>query len=221
MKFTLKISFLYNFCRTVGSSGQTARQTAFTARTGNNVYFGVGSYGNDNANAGYCVRITTNSLDRDIIAQVVNQGSDVNQNNFDLQTADGGFGIFDACVVDGSAVPQYDGSGDAWGNNLGGVSTVSQCSQLPSYPICGTSPADNLQNLCTWSFQNKIRLTGSNSNPTITKLCYVACPSELYTATGLRRSDELNSGYTCISSLTAGGSLTRMMDCGNLITAYH
>ena len=199
----------------MGSSRHATREASFLSRTKNKVYFGVGSYGNSNLNAGYCLRISTNVIDRDVIAQVVNQGSDVDEHNFDLQTADGGFGIFDACVIDGTSLPQYSGTGDAWGDILGGAKTQSQCSQLPQYPICGTNPEDNLQNLCTWSFQNKIRLaTGASSNPTIKKICYVACPSELYQATGLRRSDELNSAYTCVSTLPAGGLVTRMMDCG-------
>lgn len=208
-------------CRTIGSSGNQAREAAFLKRTGHKVYFGVGSYGNDQANAGRCVRITTNTIDRDIIAQVVNQGADVHDDNFDIQTADGGFGIFNACVMDGTTVPQYSGTGEVWGDILGGVKTASECSQLPPYPMCGTSPQDNLQTMCEWSFQAKIRLTGSStSNPIIKKLCYVACPLELYQATGLRRSDESNSAFTCLTQLKAGGSLTRMMDCGivNLFT---
>ena len=203
------------FGRTVGSARNKAREASFLSRTNTKVYFGVGSYGNDNSNAGYCLRITTDAIDRDIIAQVVNQGSDVHADNFDLQTADGGFGIFDACSIDGTSIPQYTGPGEAWGDNLGGARVASQCMNIPPYPICGNNPEDNLQNLCTWSFQNKIRLTtGSSSNPTIKKLCYVACPSEIYQATGLRRSDELNSLFTCSSLLPAGGLVTRMMDCG-------
>lgn len=207
---------LIKFNRTVGSSRNAAREASFLARTGNKVYLGVGSYGNDNANAGYCVRITTNYVDRDIIAQVVNQGSDVHEHNFDIQTGDGGFGIFDACTIDGTFIPQYSGTGEVWGNNLGGVSLPSECSYLPPYPICGSKPEDNMQTLCKWSFDKKIRTTGAQSNPTITKICYVACPSELYEATGLRRSDEKNSLHTCVSTLKAGGYVTRMMDCGKL-----
>jgi len=161
---------------------------------------------------------------RDIIAQVVNQGSDVHEDNFDIQTADGGFGIFDACVGDGGVLPQYGGSGSVWGDNLGGVRTRAECSNLPAYPICKTSQEDNLQTLCQWSFDNKVRLEGgTTSNPTITKLCYVACPSELYEATGLRRADETTSSFTCTASSTlpAGGSLTRMMDCGKNKEVMH
>jgi hypothetical protein len=45
-------------------------------------------------------------------------------------------------------------------------------------------------------------------------MCEVKCPTELYSATGLHRSDETNAGYTCLSSgISSGGVLTRMMDC--------
>ena len=44
-------------------------------------------------------------------------------------------------------------------------------------------------------------------------MCEVMCPIELYSATGLHRSDETSSIYTCGSQITGGGILTRMMDC--------
>ena len=52
--------------------------------------------------------------------QVVNQGGDVPDGNFDLQMGDGGFGIYNACVSDGTSVPQFDGSASQWGNQYGG-----------------------------------------------------------------------------------------------------
>lgn len=44
-------------------------------------------------------------------------------------------------------------------------------------------------------------------------MCEVKCPSELWQATGLHRSDEVNSGYECNGAISSGGELTRMMDC--------
>ena len=45
-------------------------------------------------------------------------------------------------------------------------------------------------------------------------MCPVKCPDQLWQATGLRRSDETNSGYTCAGQpVSSGGTLTRMMDC--------
>ena len=139
--------------------------------------------------------------------------------NFDLMTADGGFGLFDACA-DG-VEPMFNSTASKWGAQYGGVSNVAQCNQLPQYPVCSyNAPQDNLRNLCLFSFQNNIRGTSNtvNSNPSITAMCQVACPSELYTATGLHRSDENpNLGYTCNANSryeATGGYLTRMMDCG-------
>ena len=117
-------------------------------------------------------------------------------------------------MIDGSGVPQFDGSGSQWGAIYGGWSDISGCDQLPQYPHCGSSPQDDMRDLCKWSFQKNIRQTTGNSNPTISKMCQVACPSELYLATGLRRSDESTSSFTCgTTGISSGGLLTRMMDC--------
>lgn len=65
--------------------------------------------------------------------------------------------------------------------------------------------------LCQISFDKGLR----NSNPVITAMCQVACPSELVAATGIHRSDEKNSMYVCNKNYeTAGGVITKMMDCG-------
>ena len=202
---------------TVGSAANAAREKSFLQSTGNDVYFGVGSYGNNQARGGLCYRITVNNVKKDLIVQVVNQGADVPDGNFDLQVADGGTGIFDACSSD-STLPMYAGNVLNWGSRTGGVGNITECVNLPKYPICGLTPADNLQELCKWSFQAGLRIVSSsnavNTNPQIMKMCQVACPTELWTATGLRRSDEVNKGFTCGTKLEAsGGELTRMMDC--------
>jgi len=191
------------------------READFLAATGQSVYFGVGSYGNNQVRAGLCYRISLASVDRDLIVQVVNQGGDVPDGNFDLQMGDGGFGIFDACVSAGTSVPQFAGDATAWGDTYGGASTVNQCASLPKYPICSPNAPDSMRDLCSWSFNKGLRLSTGNSNPTIQKMCEVKCPSELWTATGLQRSDVTNSAYTCAATNTipSGGLLTRMMDC--------
>jgi len=199
---------------TAGSVAMQAREASYLAATGDSVYFGVGSYGNDQSRAGKCYRITASGVDRDLIVQVVNQGGDVPDGNFDLQVGDGGYGAFDACVADGTSVPQFDGSGSQWGAIYGGWSDISGCSNLPAFPHCGSAPADNMQDLCRWSFQKNIRVSTGNSNPTITNMCEVKCPSELWQATGLHRSDETNPSYTCgLTGNSGGGLMTRMMDC--------
>jgi hypothetical protein len=145
---------------------------------------------------------------------VVNQGADVPDGNFDLMTADGGFGLFDSCTSSGSALPMYSGNKNVWGSVYGGVLNRTDCAKLPSYPMCGTTPADDMRSLCAWSFDNGIRIEKLQTNPVITKMCQVACPIELYSSTNLRRSDEANSGFTCKTLEKSGGVLTRMMDCG-------
>lgn len=117
--------------------------------------------------------------------------------------------------------PLFNSTASMWGSAYGGVSSISQCNQLPEYPVCAyNAPQDNLRTLCAFSFQKNIRITSTNgnSNPLITAMCQVACPSELYNATGLHRSDERpNLGYTCDANShyeATGGYLTRMMDCG-------
>ena len=76
-----------------------AREQSYFDRTGDSVYFGVGSYGNDQTRAGNCYRVTAGSVDRDLIVQVVNQGGDVPDGNFDLQVGDGGYGAFDGMNI--------------------------------------------------------------------------------------------------------------------------
>eukprot|EP01035_Chromulina_nebulosa_P039828 gene39828-53860_t len=98
---------------TIGSTSNFARQAAFKARTRQDVYFGVGSYGNNMTRAGYCYRLSLTSVTKDIIVQVVNQGADVPDGNFDLMVADGGFGLFDACAD--SVEPLYKTNGSLWG----------------------------------------------------------------------------------------------------------
>ena len=199
---------------TAGSAAMQAREQSYFAATGDAVYFGVGSYGNDQTRAGKCYRISASGIDRDLIVQVVNQGGDVPDGNFDLQVGDGGYGVFDACVSDGTSVPQFDGSGSQWGAIYGGWGDISGCDKLPQYPHCGAAPQDSMQDLCRWSFEKNIRRSSGNSNPTILNMCEVVCPLELYQATGLRRSDAGSSSYSCgPTGNSGGGLLTRMMDC--------
>ena len=101
---------------TFGSSANAARETAFFAETGVNVYFGVGSYSKTNhIEAGLCYRITAKNIDRDLIVQIVNMGSDVINGNVDLQTGDGGFGLYNACTQETTKMPQFSGAGTNWG----------------------------------------------------------------------------------------------------------
>ena len=55
---------------TVGSTMNQAREKSFKQRTGVDVYFGVGSYGNDQTRAGLCYRVTVTGVQTDLIVQV-------------------------------------------------------------------------------------------------------------------------------------------------------
>ena len=59
---------------TIGSVANKVREESFYQRTGQQVYFGVGSYGNNASRAGQCYRISVSSVSRDILVQVVNRG---------------------------------------------------------------------------------------------------------------------------------------------------
>lgn len=101
---------------TFGSSANKVREASFLAETGQNVYFGVGSYSSANPTpGGLCYRITAGKLDRDLIVQIVNSGGDVPNGNVDLQTGDGGFGIDDACCAPRTQMPQFSGTAAVWG----------------------------------------------------------------------------------------------------------
>jgi hypothetical protein len=100
---------------TVGSKANKAREASFYSETGQSVYFAVGSYGSNPSGGGLCYRISSNSIDRDIILQVVNYGTDVPLGNFDVQISDGGFGIYNACTQESTTMPQFDGPASLWG----------------------------------------------------------------------------------------------------------
>merc|ERR1712066_1063828 len=85
---------------TFGSKTMQAQEGKFASRTGDEVFFGVGSFGSDDPQKGLgsCVRLQVEGVQRDIIAQSINTGSDVSGNQFDLQVGDGGAGLFNACA---------------------------------------------------------------------------------------------------------------------------
>jgi hypothetical protein len=203
------------------------------------VYFGVGSYGNDKSRAGLCYRLKTSSIEKDLIIQVINNGEDVPDNHVDLLLSGGGFGLFNSCNEEGTPLPLFDGKRSQWGNLYGGIQEAKDCWHLPAQPICANSstmPIDDLRKMCQWSFDKNFRVA---NNPKITKVCNVACPEELYTLTGLHRSDEATTSFTChhlegSSVLTNsainnenqslnnyGGELTRMMDCAKPAYAWY
>ena len=207
---------------------QKAEQ-AFKEKTGEDVYFGVGTNGTAQSkdSLGKCYRLAVSGVNKDLIVQAINTGGDVQENQFDLQTGDGGFGAFDDCAGSPDVSMFYDPndpSAKNWGKIYGGVDNRSDCMKLPRYPkLWGDKPpeyVDNLQDLCTIGFDKGIRLEGGE-NQTIDSMCEVSCPVELTEITGLIPI-ETDSQYTCSQSSTNGikcgeaglsHCLTRMMDC--------
>lgn len=215
-----------------GSQSILKAEAAFNARESDNVYFGIGTYGTDDAQRGLgaCFRLKVDTMDRELLVQSVNTGSDVSGNQFDLQQGDGGAGAYNNCA--GKPGSMFPGGTDVWGHQYGGVENREQCSGLPPYtqkPDAMKAAGDNLVKLCEYSFDKKTRGEGG-SNPTLLDATRVKCPPELVELTGIQRSDEPASylaedhhrvkGFpnqnTCQADVPGGGTaycLTRMMDC--------
>jgi len=218
---------------TFGSTSMRGAETNFKTATGEDVFFGVGTYGTSSdklRGLGACYRMKIDGVEKDILVQSINTGSDVQGNQFDLQMGDGGAGAFNNCA--GKPWSMFPGpySADTWGKIYGGASTRSQCSDLPQYPQDSAAmkkAGDDLQTLCQYSFDQKVR-GATGQNPTITDLARVQCPSQLTEFTQLRRSDD-PSGYKITAANRPAGfpntstcganpqslnfCLTRMMDC--------
>mmetsp|Transcript_17459 Transcript_17459/g.53966 ORF Transcript_17459/g.53966 Transcript_17459/m.53966 type:complete len:349 (-) Transcript_17459:117-1163(-) len=96
---------------TFGSGAQRAAEAAYNERSGKSpVYFGVGTYGTSSdpqRGLGMCVQMDVEGVDRPILAQSINTGSDVSGNQFDLQIGAGGAGIFNTCA--GGSTSMYEG----------------------------------------------------------------------------------------------------------------
>ena len=224
---------------TFGSTAMKAQEAKFKSRTGEDVFFGVGTFGtNDDVQRGLgaCYRVKVGNegggVEKDLLLQSINTGSDVSGFQFDLQIGDGGTGIFNTCA--GGGKPGHDTmfpgafNESIWGKVYGGADTKSQCKNLPSHPhVSGPmqQAGDDLVALCEWSFDKGVR--GNNGeNPSIKSIGRVECPDELVYMTQMKRTDD-PSGYDCGSScklaaheceLNNGGQslewcLTRMMDC--------
>jgi len=227
-----------------GSTAMTAAEASFKAASGEDVYFGVGTFGTDNDTQhglGACYRLNVKGVDKDIIAQSINTGHDVDGNQFDLQMGAGGAGEFNTCA--GGDRSMYAGEVSAWGCTYGGVDNISACAGLPEYPRTPgpmQAAGDSLPKLCEASWHGKVRLSGAGLpageckySPTILDVARVKCPDQLVNMTYFQRSDE-PAGYAatpasprpvgfphdgtkeCKSYDPQAGlayCLTRMMDC--------
>jgi len=217
---------------TFGSHAMRKAEEAFNARTGNNVYFGIGTYGtgtDPQRGLGACYKIHAEGLDRALLVQSVNTGSDVAGNQFDLQIGDGGAGAYNTCA--GADGAMYPGTVDPWGKQYGGVDNRADCTGLPPYPKQADPmkvAGDDLISLCQYGFDKKVRMEGGG-NPTIVDVARVKCPHELTNFTWILRTDEPssynatvsmegfpNTDHKCEADIPGRGTawcLTRMMDC--------
>jgi hypothetical protein len=215
-----------------GSQSMQKAEASFNTREKDNVYFGIGTYGTNDAQRGLgaCFRLKVDTLDRDLLVQSVNTGSDVSGNQFDLQQGDGGTGAFNNCA--GHPGSMFPGDNSVWGHQYGGVDHRAECAKLPHYtqkPEAMKAAGDDLVTLCEYSFDKKVRGEGG-SNPTLLDASRVKCPPELVELTGIQRSDDPSSyvalnnnrieGYPnahkCQVDQPGGTTafcLTRMMDC--------
>jgi len=239
---------------TFGSNKMMEQEEKFNARTGENVWFGVGTFGTEDdemRGLGNCYRMkireTTcadiNSgefLEREIIAQSINTGSDVSNIQFDLQIGNGGTGAFNNCA--GKEWSMFPGEfiTSIWGAVYGGCDYRDSsegspsCDDLPSLPqdpAMMEADGDNLVDLCKYSFDKKVR--NGPANPTISDMARVQCPDELVEMTQVKRKDDpatfnieeanrpgaYQNGATIEPCHCSCGSsdckfcLTRMMDC--------
>ena len=157
------------------------------------VYFGVGTYG-DGADPirglGACFTLVVEGVDRPLLVQSINTGSDVDGNQFDLQVGDGGAGAYNTCA--GSNASMYPGTVAAWGKQYGGADNRAQCSGLPKYPrdsAAMLAAGDDLISLCEASFDIRVRGEGG-VNPSISTITRIACPHELTNLTQISRTDD-------------------------------
>jgi hypothetical protein len=219
---------------TFGSKSMQGAEASFKARTGQDVFFGAGTFGtadDPQKGIGSCYRLAVKGVKKELVLQSINTGSDVNGNQFDLQVGDGGAGIFNVCA--GGSSPGKDTmfpgpySKETWGNQYGGVDDRSQCANLPPHPAVDGPmklAGDDLVSLCQYSFDNGVRGNGGE-NPSILSIGRVQCPDELVELTQIQRSDD-PTGYTpaapmkathecqaSIPNMPLDWCLTRMMDC--------
>lgn len=198
-----------------GSRMWETQQRAFASRGGPDVLFGVGSFDSSSDQIGKCLLISVAGAAKPVLAQVINTGGDVHAGAFDLQQMAGGVGLCNALAPSGtfpdgskasdSASPMFAGESIAdgtWGpTSYGGFQDVSGCDSLPEYPNGPHSDGGaamrlagekDLRTLCREAFALGLRVN-SGANPAATEYRRVRCPSELYTMTGLRRTDEPSS----------------------------
>ncbi|OBZ73157.1 putative endoglucanase type K [Grifola frondosa] len=100
---------------------------------------------------------------KSMIVQAINAGG-ITDVDFDIYTPGGGVGDYNACTA------QYGAPSGGWGRQYGGVTSDSQCSELPS----------NLQAGCHWRWE----WAGGDVNEWDVTFKQVNCPSQLTSISG-------------------------------------
>ncbi|KAH7108502.1 hypothetical protein BKA62DRAFT_753170 [Auriculariales sp. MPI-PUGE-AT-0066] len=118
-----------------------------------------------------------------MVVQATNTGGDLGSNHFDLLMPGGGVGIFNGCT---SQFGSWNG-----GAQYGGVSSRSECDNLPS----------SVRNGCYWRFD---WFKGAD-NPSIT-FKKTTCPSELIAKSGCKRNDAAPPTTLTSSSVSSTSS---------------
>lgn len=107
-----------------------------------------------------------------MVVQITNTGADLGENHFDIQTAGGGFGIFDGCSK------QWGVPASSWGAKYGGVMAAgwgkAGCKRLPPKMVKS----------CEWHFDYL------GDNPRIKSHFRVKCPAEITAKSQCRRDDD-------------------------------
>jgi len=244
---------------TFGSSKIKRQEEMFNSRvfggdSSKHVWFGVGTFGTEDdvmRGLGNCYRMRVRDtecgdinsgelLERDIIAQAINTGSDVSNVQFDLQIGNGGTGAFNNCAGKSWSMFPGEFTTDIWGAVYGGCDYRDSsegspsCDNLPPLPQDGLNmemAEDNLIDLCKYSFDKRVRK--GPQNPTIVDMARVECPVELVEMTQIKRKDdpstyeieeanrppayqngaEIEPCHCSCGSSDCKYCLTRMMDC--------
>lgn len=124
------------------------------------------SGGADNSQCCVCLQLSFLNVlpNKKLIVQVTNTGGDLESNHFDIQLPGGGVGYFTH-----GCVSQWNCPANGWGAQYGGITSESECNELPEV----------LQPGCHFRFN----WFENADNPKVT-FEQVVCPSELTSITG-------------------------------------
>lgn len=96
-------------------------------------------------------------LERNVVAQAINTGSDVVNIQFDLQMGNGGTGLFNNCAGQGWSMFPGPYTEEIWGNQYGGCDyrdssegspSCDDLPPLPQDPSAMQADGDSLVDLC-------------------------------------------------------------------------